>query len=143
MNLLFCVQLNFIFIGLFVKKNIWRNLTVSQYFRPVVKMSPKPRKTFCYSNVTSHFRGLLIVIFRRIKWNEEYQVINCCFLSWLCTEIQYWDLYVYSTPQKLRFFILFDRWFCSMLLWKSKFDVKFLFPDNLSLKTQSISKINY
>ena len=27
-------------------KNIWRNLTVSQYFRPVVKMSPKPRKYF-------------------------------------------------------------------------------------------------
>ena len=45
-----------------------------------------------YSKVTpvvliSHFRGLLIVIFKRIKYNEEYQVISCCFLSWLCTEI--------------------------------------------------------
>ena len=46
----------------------------------------KTKKNFCYSKVTSavlisHFRGLLIVIFRRIKCNEEYQVINCCFLS--------------------------------------------------------------
>ena len=46
----------------------------------------KTEKNFCYSKVTSavlisHFRGLLIVIFRRIKCNEEYQVINCCFLS--------------------------------------------------------------
>ena len=74
----------------------------------------KTEKIFCYSKVTSavlisHFRGLLIVIFRRIKCNGEYQVINCWFLSWLCTEIQYWNLHVYQTPQKLRFFILFDR----------------------------------
>ena len=27
------------------EKNIWINLTVSQYFRPVVKMGPKPGKT--------------------------------------------------------------------------------------------------
>ena len=42
---------------------------VSQYFRPVVKMSPKPRKNVGYSKVTS---AVLIVIFRRIKCNEEY-----------------------------------------------------------------------
>ena len=29
----------------------------------------------------SHFRGMLIVIFRRINCNEEQQVINCCFLA--------------------------------------------------------------
>ena len=39
-----------------------------------------------YSKVTpavlvSHFRGPLIVIFRRIKCNEEYLVINCCFFT--------------------------------------------------------------
>ena len=47
-------------------------------------MSPKPKKNFGYSKVTaamliSHFRGLLIVIFRRIKYNEEYQVISLFF----------------------------------------------------------------
>ena len=43
-------------------------------------------KNFGYSKVTSavlisYFRGLCIVIFRRIKCNEEYQVINCCFFK--------------------------------------------------------------
>ena len=38
-------------------------------------------KNVGYSKVTaavliSHFRGLLIVIFRRIKYNEEYQVAS-------------------------------------------------------------------
>ena len=61
----------------------------------------KTEKNFGYSKVNSavlifHFRGLLIiVIFRRINCHEEYQVINCCFLSWLGTEIQYWNLYFY------------------------------------------------
>ena len=46
----------------------------------------KIEKNFGYSKVNSavlvfHFRGLLIVIFRRIKCNEEHQFINCCFLS--------------------------------------------------------------
>ena len=45
-NQLLCAWLTFIFIRQPVsKKNIWRNLTVSQYFRPVVKMGPKSRKT--------------------------------------------------------------------------------------------------
>ena len=44
------------------------------------------RKNFGYSKVTvvvliSHFRGMPIVIFRRINCNEEQQVINCCFLA--------------------------------------------------------------
>ena len=48
----------------------------------------KTEKNFCYSKLTSavlvsHFRGLLIVIFRRIKCSEEYQVKNCCFLSFV------------------------------------------------------------
>ena len=29
----------------------------------------------------SHFRKMLIVIFRRINCNEEQQVINCCLLA--------------------------------------------------------------
>ena len=29
----------------------------------------------------SPFRGLLIIILTRIKCNEEYQVINCCFFK--------------------------------------------------------------
>ena len=37
--------LTFIFIGQYVGKKIWRNLTVSQYLRPVAKMGSKPRKT--------------------------------------------------------------------------------------------------
>ena len=56
-------------------RNTWRNLTVNQYFRPAVRMSPKLRKTG-YRKVTAavlifYFSGLLIVIFRRIKCNEE------------------------------------------------------------------------
>ena len=55
-------------------------------FQACCQNGSKTEKNFCYSKVTStvqfsHFRGLLIVIFRRIKCNEEYQVINCCFLS--------------------------------------------------------------
>ena len=43
-------------------------------------------KNFGYSKVTSavlisRLRGLLNVIFRRIKCNEEYQVMNCCFFQ--------------------------------------------------------------
>ena len=61
------------------QKNIWRrNVTIGQYFRYVVKMGPKPKKkaNFGYSKVTvvvliSHFRGMVIVIFRKIKCNEE------------------------------------------------------------------------
>ena len=46
----------------------------------------KTEKNFGYSKATSavlisYFRGLFIVIFRRIKCSEEYQAINCCFLS--------------------------------------------------------------
>ena len=49
-------------------------------------MGPKTEKNVGYSKVTAavlicHFRGQLIVIFRTIKYNEEYQVISCCFLS--------------------------------------------------------------
>ena len=40
-----CVEI-FILIGQSVsEKNAWRTLTVSQYFRLVVKMGSKPRKT--------------------------------------------------------------------------------------------------
>ena len=58
------------------KKNIWRKLTVREYFRPVAKIGPKPRKTLATVKVTavvlsSHFRELLIVIFRRITCNQE------------------------------------------------------------------------
>ena len=60
----------------------------------------KTEKNFGYSKVTStvlisHFRGLLIAIFRRIKCNEEYQITNCCFLSWLGTKVQHSNLYFY------------------------------------------------
>ena len=60
-------------------------LTYFYFHRTVLKIIWK-EKNVGYSKVTaavliSHFRGLLIVIFRRIKCNEEYQVINCCFLS--------------------------------------------------------------
>ena len=55
-------------------------------FSPCRQNGSKTEKNFCCNKVISavlisHFRGLLIVIFRRIKYNEEYQVINCCFLS--------------------------------------------------------------
>ena len=59
------------------QKNIWRNLTVSQYFRVVVKMAPKPGKNFgCYSKETavvliSHCRAMLVVSFRRTNCNEN------------------------------------------------------------------------
>ena len=67
------------------------------------------------------------------------------FFKLTCTEIQYWNLYFYQTPQKLRFFIFFDRQFCSMLPGKSKFHLNFFYgfnrkifhapSGNLSLKT--------
>ena len=92
-NQLFCTWLTFILKGQSYVKSVWRNLNVSQYFRPVVKMGPKLRKTLVTATsavLISHFRGLLIIIFRTIKCNEEYQVIN-----WPCTEIQYWNWYFY------------------------------------------------
>ena len=59
------------------QKNIWRNLTVSQYLGLSSKWVPKKTaKNFgCYSKVTvvvqiSNFRGMLTVIFRRINCNE-------------------------------------------------------------------------
>ena len=71
-------------------------------------------KNFGYSKAisampVSHFRGLLIIIFRGIRCNEEHQVINCCFLKLTLYSIQYWNLNFYQTPQKLRFFIFFGR----------------------------------
>ena len=44
------------------------------------------KKNFGYNKVTSavlisYFRGLLVIIFRRIKWNEEYQVKYCCLFK--------------------------------------------------------------
>ena len=67
------------------QKIISTNLTVSQYFRPVVNWF-QTEKNFGYSKVTfvvliSHFRGMLTVIVRRINFKEEQQVINCCFLA--------------------------------------------------------------
>ena len=42
-------------------------------------MGPKPTETLVVLN--SHPRGLLIVIFKKIKYSEEQQVINCRFLA--------------------------------------------------------------
>ena len=55
-------------------KFFWRNLTVGQHFRPVVNMGTE--KNLAYSKVTSlvlisHFREMIIVIFRKIYCNEE------------------------------------------------------------------------
>ena len=63
-------------------------------------------KNFGWSKVTSavlisHFRGPLIVIFRRIKCNEEYQVINRCFFKLTL----YWNLYFLNTPKSEIFHI--------------------------------------
>ena len=55
-------------------------------------MGPKPGKNSGYSKVTavltSHFRGMLIVIFWKINYKDEQQVINSWFFRWLITEIQ-------------------------------------------------------
>ena len=64
------IILTFYCIGQTVKNNIWRNLTLSQYFRPVVKMDPKPRRTlqqndFCCANFS--FKRAAYCQFRRIK----------------------------------------------------------------------------
>ena len=64
------------------QKNIRRNLTVSQYFRLVIKMGLKPGTTLVIVKfLISYLRCLLFVIFRRIKCNKEQQVINCWFCS--------------------------------------------------------------
>ena len=91
-NRLLCAWLVFVFIGQSIgKKNIWRNLTASHYFRPVPKIE---KRWLRYSNCCAVWE-LLIVIFRRIKCDEEYQAICCCFFSWFCTDIQCWNLYFY------------------------------------------------
>ena len=89
-------------------------------------------KNFGSSKVTvvvliSHFKEMLIVIFRIINCNEKRQATNCWFFSWFSTEIQYWNRYFDYTPQKLNFFTLFERYSWSMLPWESKFDGRFLF----------------
>ena len=68
-------------------------------------------KNFGYSKVTSallisHFRGMLVAIFRRIKCNEEYQVINCCFFKLTL----YWNsvlkfIFLLNTPKTEIFYI--------------------------------------
>ena len=75
------------------QKTIWRNLTVSQYFRPVIKMGSQTGKTFCDRKLSAvmlifHSRRIFIVIFKRTKCNnEEKQVISCWFFSWF----SYWN----------------------------------------------------
>ena len=91
------------------QNNIWGNLMVSQYFRPVVKMCSKPRKTFFYSKMTvvvliSHFRGMFIVIFRRLNCSEEQQFINWWFFSWFRAEIHCWnEIDIFSNTPKTEF----------------------------------------
>ena len=57
-------------------------------------------KNFGYSKVTtlmlvSHFRGMLIVIFRRMNRNEEWQVIDCWFLTDSVLEL----VFLLNTPK--------------------------------------------
>ena len=79
--------------------------------------------------VLIHLRCLLFVIFRRIKCNEEQQVMNCSFCS-LANSVLKFSTEFFIFIEHLKnwfFFTFFDRYFCSMLPWESKFDAKFLF----------------
>ena len=85
-------------------------LTYFYFHRTVLKIIWK-EKNVGYSKVTaavliSHFRGLLIVIFRRIKYNEKYQIINCFLKLTL-----YWNsvlkfIFLLNTPKTWIFYIL-------------------------------------
>ena len=108
-------------------------------------------KNFSYCKVTSavlisHFRGLLIVIFRTIKCNEEYQVINCCFLKLTL----YWNsalkfMFLLNTPKTQIFFIfwlivLFNaplkkQIWCKIFVHGINRKIFRALPGNLSLKT--------
>ena len=83
------------------QKDIRRNLTVSQYFRPVLKMAPQPRKTSVndYSKVIivvliSYFRRMFIVTVRRTNCNEEQQVIKCSFADSLLKFSTWIDIFI-------------------------------------------------
>ena len=86
-------------------------LTYFYFHRTVLKIIWK-EKNVGYSKVTaavliSHFRGLLIVIFRRIKYNEEYQVASQCFFKLTL----YWNsllkfIFLLNTPKAEIFYIL-------------------------------------
>ena len=88
---------------LFREKNIRRNL--SQYFRFAVKMNCKREQLWLV--LITHLRGLLFVIFRRIKCNEEIHIFIKHIKSWN--------------------FLHFYRYFCSMLPRESQFNAKCLF----------------
>ena len=70
------------------------------------KMLSQTEKNFGYTKVTSamlisHFRGLLIVFLRKIKCNEESADSVLEFST---------EIYIFiKHPQKLRFFIFFDK----------------------------------
>ena len=68
--------------------------------------------------------------------------------------ILYWNLYFFKHPQKLRFFIFFYRYSCSMLPWENKLNVKFLFmvliarfsgryTHSFESKNSGISRVDY
>ena len=64
-NQLHCARLTFFHRTVSKQKAIWRNLTVSQYFKPVVKMDSQTGKNFCYSKVYAvmlifHSRRMLL-----------------------------------------------------------------------------------
>ena len=73
--------------------NFLKNLAISYNFRSAYKIGSKLRKTVLVveklirlKKAYFHFRGMFTDILKRINYDDEWQVINCCYLNWFITE---------------------------------------------------------